>query len=213
MTLPFLSFKYKKTDTYDEFIEFWSDYYIYLVNDKLYSDRINNTRFTQSDIQALFEWKNGMKVNEHPTKQISIDKVKSRIKVVNRLKTDFDLTLFENTFCDIGAIWQIFLLHVIQPTQFPIFDQHVYRAHIFLTQQKLEEISNNQKQKLEYYHNSYIPYFDGIKTNITDLRKIDAALWAFGKFLKTNYAKKLVGLKRRQPCFYKIVAGSWNIQQ
>jgi len=31
-----------------------------------------------------------------------------------------------------SAIWQIFLLHIIDPTNYPIFDQHVYRAHYYL---------------------------------------------------------------------------------
>ena len=191
MTLPFLKLSYQKTD-YKTFVDFWSDYYIFSPKDNLYTDRINKSKFTKTDIEMLFEWKNGMKVNGHIPKQASIDKVVSRLTQVNKLKAHFDLTYFKKHFSDIAAIWQIFLLHIIQPTQFPIFDQHVYRAHIFLVNKTITEIPNHQPHKLKYYHNNYLPFFDTLKSEITDLRKIDLALWAFGKFLKTHYAKKLV---------------------
>jgi hypothetical protein len=191
MTLPFLKITYNKAG-YNTFVNFWSDYYIFSQRDNLYTDRIHQSKFTKTDIKMLFEWKNGMKVNGHIPKQASIDKVISRLTHVNKLKTHFDLLLFKKHFSDIAAIWQIFLLHIIQPTQFPIFDQHVYRAHFFLLNKTIGEISNHQPHKLKYYHNNYLPFFNILKAEITDIRKIDLALWAFGKFLKTHYAKKLV---------------------
>lgn len=192
MMLPFLNFTYHKND-YKTFVNFWSDFYIISPKDNLYTDRINKSKFTKTDIELLFEWKNGMKVNGHIPKQASIDKVVSRLTQVNNLKTRFDMPYFKTYFFDIAAIWQIFLLHTIQPLQFPIFDQHVYRAHIFLLDKTITEIPNNQAYKLKYYHKDYLPFFNTLKSEITDLRKIDCALWAFGKFLKTPYAKKLVG--------------------
>lgn len=191
MTLPFLRITYKKT-SYQTFVDFWSKYYIISSYDNLYSDRIHKNKFTKTDIKMLFEWKNGMKVNGHVPKQASIDKVISRLTHVNKLKTQFDLLYFKKHFSDIAAIWQIFLLHIIQPTKFPIFDQHVYRAHVFLIKNAITEIPNHQPHKLKYYHDSYLPFFDTLKSEINDLRKIDLALWAFGKFLKTNYARRLM---------------------
>lgn len=107
----------------------------------------------------LFEWKNGMKINGHLRKQASIVKVISKLTQVNKLKADFDLLYFKRHFSDISAIWQIFLLHIIQPTQFPIFDQHVYRAHIFLLDKTITEIPTHQPYKLNYYYDNYLPFF------------------------------------------------------
>lgn len=191
MKLPILELNYRDLSDKD-FILFWSAYYIISKNDHLYTVRINNKRFTKSDIEKLFEWKNGMKVNGHIPKQASINKVISRLKYVNELKTNFNLIYFQLHFSDIAAIWQIFLLHIIQPKKFPIFDQHVYRAHIFLKHKIIQEIPNHQPSKLKYYHNEYIPFVQKLKREVKGLRKIDMAVWAFGKFLKTQYAKKII---------------------
>lgn len=42
-----------------EFIQFWSTCYNYKLED-LYKTRINLQQFTQTDIEKLFEWKNGI---------------------------------------------------------------------------------------------------------------------------------------------------------
>jgi hypothetical protein len=191
MTLPYLKITYQNTD-YKTFVDFWSKYYIISPKDNLYTDRINKSKFTKIDIEKLFEWKNGMKINGHKQKEISIEKITSRLNQINKLKADFDIMYFNRYFSNIAAIWQIFLLHIIKPKKFPIFDQHVYRAHTFLLDKKIIEIPNIQLSKLKYYHNNYLPFFDKIKSEITNLRQIDLALWTFGKFLKTDYAKKLV---------------------
>lgn len=189
MKLPFLSLP-QKNSTYRELIQFWSRFQQLSENDKnLYTDRIYKEKFTANDIDKLFEWKNGMKLNGNATKQPTVDKIKDRLIKVNRLKRDFHMEYFKSNFSDIGAIWQIFLLHTIQPANFPIFDQHVYRAHIYLTEKVVREIPNNNAYKLKYYFEQYLPFFETIKFEVDEIREIDLALLALGKFLKSNYAK------------------------
>ena len=40
-----------------------------------------------------------------------------------------------------GVIWNFFWLHCTNPTLFPIFDQHTYRAQKFIAENRLTEIS------------------------------------------------------------------------
>ena len=86
---------------------------------------------------------------------------------------------------------QNFLLHIIDPDKFPIFYQHVYRAYNFLVNRSIKEISDSNKAKLICY-DQYSKFFNKLKSESNDPRKIDKALWAFGKFLKTGYVKRII---------------------
>ena len=191
MSLPFLMLKHKDV-SYKEFIEFWHKLYQYTSKDHLYTDSIYKPKISADDINNLFEWKNGMEVNGHPQKEASIRNVREKINEINILKEKFSQTSFDIHFGRMSAIWQIFLLHIINPKKFPIFDQHVFRAYIFLKSQKNEEIYKSKKKKLCFYYEEYIPFFNEVKSQYRNLRMIDGALWAFGKFLKTPYAKLIV---------------------
>jgi len=83
-----------------------------------------------------------------------------------------------------GAIWNIFYLHILDTNKYPIYDQHTYRAMIYLQTKKIIEISNNDKKKYESYIYEYIPFVKSF--NNTNHRKIDKALFAFGQFLKIS---------------------------
>lgn len=191
MNLPILVLQYNNIDQ-EQFINFWSKYYLDSPKEILYTDRINNSKFSKGDIEKLFEWKNGMKINDHIMKRTSVGRIVSKLSICNDLKSNFNMSVFESNFQGISAVWRLFLLHIIQPTRFPIFDQHVYRAHFFLENGIIQEIKESNQFKWDYYHRVYTPYFEILKTHTLDLRKIDMALWAFGKFLKTTYAEELV---------------------
>jgi guanylate kinase len=62
---------------------------------------------------------------------------------------------------------------------------------IYLQTQKIEELKNKDKVKLEKYENEYLRFFNEISPEITDYKKYDEAMWAFGKFLKQNRLKSL----------------------
>lgn len=52
---------------------------------------------------------------------------------------------------DGGAIWNIFYLHCLDPSTWPIFDQHTYRAMKYLQTGRIIEIGTTHKQKYESY--------------------------------------------------------------
>ena len=83
-----------------------------------------------------------------------------------------------------GAVWRIFWLHLQHP-RFPIYDQHVHRAMAFLKTGKCHEIPGHNPTKIETYLESYRQFFArfaGIPP-----RRVDRALWSFGRFLKSSY--------------------------
>ena len=184
MRLPYLRFSYLSED-YRAFVDFWRQ--LYRPNEKtlpLYLNNIDKKRFTSSDIADLFRWKNGMEYKRNVTKRKSVQLVQHNLELVNQLKQNFDEELFQETFGQMGAIWQIFLLHLIDPNHFPIFDQHVYRTHLFLMHGEIRPIPSYKKTKLDYYQSVYLPFFNQVcRRHRIDRFHLDNALWTLGRFL------------------------------
>lgn len=189
--LPKLSFDYAETQ---EFVEFWSGFYAY-PKEHLYSEKIEKNQFDIDDIEKLYEWKNGRNLSQQ--KEFSLRKnITDKIDAINQLKSEFNFDHFIREFAEVSAIWKIFLLHMISPQEYPIFDQHVYRAFYFLTNNELREIPYYNKTKEKIYFEQYVDFFKGLleRTNSSQ-KKMDEALWAFGKFLKTKYGNTLAKKK------------------
>lgn len=181
-----------RESTAKEFIAFWQPVYSYMDKDYLYADTINKEQFSAEDIYNLFEWKNGMKTNGHIKKEKSINHVVEQRNIINILKKKFEQNLFDEKFDKMSAVWRIFLMHIISPEHYPIFDQHVYRAFIYLREKRLGEIPKTNKQKFSVY-DEYREFIEKeFLSSGMPKRSIDQALWAFGKFLKTNYARQMI---------------------
>jgi hypothetical protein len=170
--------------TVNQFIDCWSKYYNYSGNE-IYFKHLNKCKIEAEDIRELFKWKNNMRLSIK--KDISIEtKIIPRLSILNDLKKEKDIVFktISDAFYNVPAIWRIFLAHIIKPNTFPIFDQHVYRAMIYLQTNKIEELKNRDKAKLEKYEYEYLRFFNDISSKISDYKKYDEAMWAFGKFLK-----------------------------
>ena len=111
-------------------------------------------------------------------------KITARLDRINTYKKSDSINLEE--FKDISAVWRIFLLHIIKPNLYPIYDQHIHRAFNFIHDEKWFEISNTipDKKKLEFYFNEYLPFVQ--KLNYPNLKALDEAFFAFGQYLKTR---------------------------
>lgn len=176
----------------NSFINSWSKLYSYS-NEAIYNKSIAKVTFTKTDIQNLYKWKNGMKLSV--LKQKSLDtKITSKLTIINAFKKSENLNLedFQKEFKEVSAVWKIFLLHTIKPTKFPIYDQHIHRAFLFINNEDWTNISNSSitdKAKEKFYFNTYLPFIES--QNINDLKKLDEA-FAFGQFLNTrNYGQLL----------------------
>lgn len=187
--MKFAKLSFNWTSSLQDFIQFWGDLY-FDRNEKLYFDRIKKDQFTIDDIEKLFEWKNGTPLSQK--KKNSLKNITKKIHIINKLKIDFSLNIFNNEFVVISSIWKIYLLHLISPNNYPMLDQHVYRAYYFLTENRREEIPTINQKKEDFYFNRYIPFFNDLALNDLPRKKIDESLWAFGKFLKTKYGNRIV---------------------
>lgn len=187
-------FVYSKTavSSLKDFIDYWEKTYQFPHEEKY---QLINNSITNTSIKELFDWKNGFEINNHHTKSKTVADIQSKVHILQDLRSGEHSELhssevFNKHFGKISPIWKIFLLHIINKNQYPIFDQHVYRAYRYI----LDGVASSE---LPLYPNSvfniyiehYRPYFFKInkECKYDDIRTIDKALWSFGRFLKSDY--------------------------
>lgn len=171
----------------EEFVEEWSSYYEYPDTNK-YSTHINDVLKNKDSFIKLYEWKNGTGSVISENKLKVVKSFLDKYEVLNDLKRNFSWDVFEKEFQPMksSTIWKIFLLHLIKPNEFPIYDQHVYRFYSFYRDGILQEIPNNNKIKYNNYKNDYKPWFNSVQKKYNlDHKKMDESFFVFGRFLKT----------------------------
>ena len=190
MKLPILQTSNKDLKT---FIEYWKVHYNYPL-EKLYNGRIHKIEFDQNDLQQLFIWKNGMKLSDKKQKSFEA-KILRKINLINKFKAqnNIDLNEFKNNFSNLTAVWKIFLLHIIKPTKFPIYDQHINRAYNYIHELDYSNInasSISNKNKESFYFGTYLSFINSLAD--INLKDIDEAFFAFGQFINTKSYVKLI---------------------
>ena len=190
MSLIFPIIINRQSGSLQEFISFWSKLYVY-DNAVLY-ERIHNKTLSEDDLKDLYKWKNGMKLSQAKEKSLNT-KIISKLEIVNNLRaaSNFDLEYFLKEFKQVSVVWKVFLLHILKPNRFPIYDQHVHRAYRFINNQSSNDIRASMKEslKLEFYFEEYYPFVR--QSQMTDLKKMDEAFFAFGQFINIGNQKKL----------------------
>lgn len=190
MSLIFPILTNRQSGSLQEFISFWSKLYVY-DNAVLY-ERIHNTTLSENDLKDLYKWKNGMKLSQAKEKSLNT-KIISKIEIVNNLRaaSNLDLEYFLKEFKQVSVVWKVFLLHILKPNRFPIYDQHVHRAYRFINNQSSDSIkaSMNESVKLKFYFEEYYPFVR--ESKITDLKKMDETFFAFGQFINIGNQKML----------------------
>ena len=162
MKYPILEFS--NTD-FDSFVKQWSSFYNY---DKmnLYDDNIGKSILEVEDLINLYTWKNGTLLSgfnengEHQGKFKGLNKnILSKILHINELKKNFDLNVFDKEFGKVSFVWKVFLMHIIQPDFYPIYDQHIHRAYLFLQgDSSFKNVKNTLKEpeKKKFYERTVI---------------------------------------------------------
>jgi hypothetical protein len=170
----------------DQFIKFWANQMSAKEREgeKLYLSHIGKP-LTSENLKALFEWKNKMILSGRKLETVKVNFI-DRLKELRNLPHTTEPKAFLDQFKEGGVIWRIFLLHCWSKAKRPIYDQHVHRAMTFICAKQREEIAEwkDQKKIIDTYAERYIPFFE--KFSAHPYRKVDQALWFFGRFLKTT---------------------------
>jgi hypothetical protein len=196
----YIKFEIVNDVDFQEFVTYWTNLYTYYpkhqLGNKLYDDNIMKREFSEEDIYALFTWKNGMPLSGK--KNETVKQITQHLNLINRLKSSEQINIHSYLDFINDGVWKIFLLHIIKPEFYPIFDQHTYRAYQYIKTGMILEIPKDKTFMMNFYLDVYVPF---IHYNVFDnnnaehrrlkIREIDKALFAFGKFLKSPYVSML----------------------
>lgn len=170
--------------TKNEFVNFWSNNYNYGY-EEIYHTLITsstNRSYTESEVLNLFTWKNGRNLSDKKNKSVWNNYINDDTVYPEIPSLDF---VKKQLLKPGGTIWRIFWLHCKYPNEFPIYDQHVHRAMAKIKGYNNLEIPKYNANKVDIYINEYLDFyneFEGINK-----KRVDEALWAFGKFLSLGY--------------------------
>ncbi len=145
--MKFVTLVNTKNENLIDFINSWSKLYSFS-NEAIYSKSIVKETLSKTDIQNLYKWKNGMKLSV--LKQKSLDsKIKEKLAIINTFKRNdnIDVEVFKIEFKMVSVVWKIFLLHIIKPNKYPIYDQHIHRAFLFIHNEVWSNIANTMGDK------------------------------------------------------------------
>ena len=168
-----------------EFVKFWAAGYED-PHEELYTKNIDAPR-THESLRELFKWKIGDWLFARALTRTLEPHFLSQIEKAKRLPPD--ALVFLDAFPNGGAIYRIFWLHCWHPDRFPIYDQHVHRAMVFIREGRLEELGDHtDDQKIESYLQEYLPFYRTFERGLGGARGRDAdrALLTFGSFLRTQ---------------------------
>jgi hypothetical protein len=175
----------------DRFVDFWANLYRYDL-EYLYETNISIKPFTDDAIRNLFRWKNGIElsglkkesVEKNYISRKDSDSVEQAIQFSQEASIEEASDLarkFLSDFPNGGAIWRIFWLHCCNQ-RFPIYDQHVHRAMVFVEEGRFEELDTfSEEEVVEFYLTRYLRFSSRFSA---EQRKTDKAVVTFGSFLK-----------------------------
>ena len=184
MEAPIIRFSWTRLQ---EFVKFWSALY-WDSREELYFDNIGRA-LTPERVENLYHWKCGDRFWERQRRDVERNVI-GRLGDLRRLGRDCPPMGFLRRFETVGRIWSIFLLHIWQHEEYPIYDRHTHRAMRFIQERRIEEIPQNLRETTRTYIDHYLPFFSEFP-RMPD-RKVDKALFAFGRFLKSPPGQRAV---------------------
>ena len=183
MNTQLTTFPILKIQWVDEkrFVEFWAARYP-TMNDSAYLSNIGRP-LTSERLLALFEWKNNGPIARQKLSSIHRNYIKNPPDPPSPGDRNGLLAFIQQPG---GVIWRIFWLHCHDHLTYPIFDQHVYRSMRRLQNGCAAEIPIKNVEKAKAYVDEYLPFHATLK--YPDKKRIDEALWSYGKYLKEQNA-------------------------
>jgi hypothetical protein len=187
-----LNINIKPVESLKDFCDVWSTLYTDKAKDGLlYYPAIKDSIINEKLLLDYFVWKNGYRLSIPKENSIN-NNILSKLDEINALRDSktSNLESIRLSFPNVSDIWFITLAHLINPREFPVFDQHVYRAYKFIEKQTIDTPEYDKETKrLSLYTELYLPFFKTLASTDTtvEAKKLDEALWAFGKFIGKNH--------------------------
>ncbi len=167
-----------KTQSYPIFINNWTDIYL-LPNYSVYVQYIHQKAITAENIEALFTcfWRKKPSQKQRNVLQYITEK----IGILQDLKTDeHPLHQIDLQFTELKFEEKAFLLHLLQPLKFPLWNTETIAALGFIFHKNVSYFKRKNKRKI--YIEIFLPMLEKEFAQIP-VFKVNQALFGFGKFL------------------------------
>ncbi len=179
----------KPTNDFEAFIEFWAQFYDYKSPFELnYDKHIKFGKpFTHKDILELFEFVYHTGLGRIRTESIK-EKIYPHLDYINDMKFEetIDLDEFQAKFNKSAPVTQTFLLHIIQPTKYPLYDQNIQNAYNYSKGRDLDTpFPRRPEAHMKFYFKKLQPFIESNRGNLS-LKRIDEGLNTFGQLVKRN---------------------------
>jgi hypothetical protein len=181
---------FSPTNSFDTFVEFWSQFYDYKSPFELnYDKHIKIGKpFTHKDILELFEFVYHTGLGRIRTEAIK-DKIYPHLDYINDMKFEDSIKLdeFHSKFESSPAVTRTFLLHIIKPNVYPLYDQNIHVAYNIIhgIDSDIYPFPRRNEDKMKFYFRKLVPFIESNR-GIHSLKKIDEALNSFGQLVKKN---------------------------
>ena len=202
-----------------QFVNYWSKHYSYDTIKAFDSNEVINyiselnlgNNLTEQNIKRLLRWKDHRMLTEkklsNPNKGKDNKRVLSVIEKTDSINKFRQSKINEKEFktetekiFPSGFVWQIFLFHIARPFEYPIADQNVFRAFKTQRHTAVPEDWEGYTHYMDYFFQIAISsgiitekpkgHEPDIKEIVKSLKKVDDALFAFGKFLSSYGGKE-----------------------
>ncbi len=177
-----------------EFVEFWEGFYHSRIPDEVYQANLNlGGELTEENVSLLWRWKNERYGSPliRPTQAILADI--NSFRKLGHVDQPEERKFWQRVVTITpGVVWQVFLFHMARPQDYPIFDQHVMRSFLALTTGFVRRNPREARMVCRSYERFYSAYggYKGFffqlvrEAGLPQPKKVDRALWAFGRHLK-----------------------------
>lgn len=180
---------FSPTNDFEAFIEFWAQFYDYKSPFELnYDKHIKIGKpFTHKDILELFEFVYHTGLGRIRTAAIK-EKIYPHLDYMNDMKFEASINLeeFESKFDKSPPVTKIFLLHIINPNKYPLYDQNIHNAYNYIHGIDINTpFPRRPDAHMKFYFKKLLPFIESQKGNLS-LKRIDEGLNTFGQLVKRN---------------------------
>jgi hypothetical protein len=181
---------FSPTQDFEAFVDLWSQLYDYNSPwEPNYHKHIKVDKpFTHNDILQLFEWENQAGLGRIRATSIK-EKIYPHLDYINDMKFEDSMNLeeFHSKFETVQAVSRTFLLHIIKPEIYPLYDQNIHIAYNFIhgIDADVHPFPKRPEDKLKFYFRKLKPFIDSVKGKHS-IKKVDEALNSYGQLMKKN---------------------------
>ena len=179
---------FQPTSDVQTFIDLWSQMYDHQnAYEHNYVNHIKPDKpFTHKDLLELYEWLTGAGLGRIRTAAIK-DKIYAHIDYINDMKFENSINIdeFQKKFSSVSAVSRIFLLHLIKPEVYPLYDTNIHIAYNYIhgISNEQQPYPRREEDRMKFYFRKILPFVTSIKGN-NSIKKVDEALNSYGQMVR-----------------------------